>query len=180
MRKLVIVLFFIFSFVVAFAQKGLHSVGGDFALVWSGEDEFTKCGMNFKYQYALSNYFRIEGVYTVCGGDDNTYTKGKSYPGPIHIVCSNIQSFFIQGRFRPYLTTGLGLAISNTVYNYYGYGYNLYEEYVTTNLVYNLGLGMTVRLTRQIELQTEIKYQLMSVRMWSNGLQFSLGLSYLF
>lgn len=190
MIKNILFIGFLFFYTFSFAQKGLQGFGVDYTFLKSYYEDFSKMGINLKYQYALSNHFRIEGIYTFCTGPDDEiieqpyFTMGDRYPRAINLLCSNIQWVMIQGVFKPYITTGIGLCLAEEQ-SFHGGGSSPYfiieDSEIVPNFVYNLGVGFNTRIARRFELHTEIKYQLICIHMWSiDGFQFSTGFSYLF
>ena len=147
----------------AWAQKGMMGVGINLAGNVGLDDGGIGLGSALKFQYNISDYFRLEpsisGYVLVDDGD-----------GFSGAALLNVHAFFMSPRsLRPYAFAGAG---------YLGYDYN--EEDREYGFGFDAGLGLDYRMSHHFSLQLEAG-ALMGT--WDEdciGLKFNLGVCYNF
>lgn len=178
----------------SFAQKGESRVGLNLNVSPCMESgaSLTNFGLAAKYQYGLTNHFRLEGVV---GYDFKAKGVG------VFEVGANVHYLFKIGeKMKIYPIAGIGYAnVSGIVsfdeidYDYQGAKDNL-EKYLgratrsyddddeidggsQSKFYYNLGAGFEYDVTNRLSASVEVKWQGMK---WFNRLPISIGASYKF
>lgn len=148
------------------AQKGMQGVGVNVAGVLFDGDNFS-LGGGIKYQYNISDYFRIEPSISYTAPFDK---EGMKLSGLL-----NLNAFVLSPRVvRPYVIAGAGYAM---VRLYYGSGH--YDDIDIAML--NGGIGLDARLTHNLSLQAEAALGLsLSQKVDELFFRFNLGLCYNF
>ncbi len=189
MKKLLFVLFVLVVSENAFAQKGMMGVGGNVAMCWCFHDSGIGIGGTVKYQYYLSDYFRIEPSITYfmpLDKKDGTFNLAPMV---------NIHAFILPpGSVRPYGFLGIGYLgykreseytiyhdVYDSDYNWTGYNESRWTENESDNgLGLDGGVGLDCRLTHSLSLQVEVGILLGIADDDTNGLKASIGLCYNF
>lgn len=152
MKKVMMTLLMIAAFSVnGFAQKGMNGIGINVPVgVYDG---FTFFGIGAKYQYNISDYFRIEPSFEYfplhskkkVGNIDNyDYVSLKAF------LNGNI--FLMSPRpARPYILAGAGFSMWN--YSRILTDYSLSES--SECFAYNVGVGYDIRLSHSFAMQIE-------------------------
>ena len=141
------------------AQKGMQGVGGSIGLgYWvdlSVMDSFSErlnCNVSIKYQYNVSNYYRIEPMVLFKSYTDELYLN--------YFIALNNHIFLTRPkRLRPYLIGAIGYYYEG----YYGY------------LDIRVGLGLDYRLNHKLSGQIACSFDTVS-----NQAQLEIGLAYNF
>lgn len=166
MKKIILFALLTVISVNAFAQKGRHAVGisiREIGVITSdNNDEYGNdyyngtLGIAIKYQYGISDYFRIEPSFTYYAKSwfSNEYHEGELEP--LYSIGVSIHTFFTnQKRIRPYLIVGAEYL--------HGEEQGLYgekSEYAgkTDDFNARLGIGLDYRITYNWSLQFEACY----------------------
>lgn len=164
----------------AWAQKGMMGVGINLAGNVGLDDGGVGLGGNLKFQYNISDYFRLEpslgGYALVDDGSAAAFDRA---------ALLNVHAFFMSPRsLRPYAFAGVGYLgyLKKRTY-YYGSSYD--EEDRKDGLGFDAGLGLDYRVSHHFSLQLEA-----GALMGMNGievegadcigLKFNLGVCYNF
>jgi outer membrane protein X len=151
-RKVAIVAITVLTMnVVADAQeKGDMAAGGN--IVLGSGDSFTNFGIGGKFQYNVTNPFRLEGSFT--------YFLKKDYITMWDLSVNGHWLFPVADKITVYPLAGLGILN-------HGYDLNLgLEEYgfedsdSTSDIAFNLGGGIDYQLTDKLILNAELKYKI--------------------
>ena len=146
------------------AQKGMNGIGINIP-VGTG-DGFTWVGVGVKYQYNISDYFRIEPSFEY----SPVYSK-KDYLGVVDDYNYIKMNAFLNGHIflmaprpiRPYVLLGAGFTqwgcadIISNIYasnSFYQSEYSVYDD-TEECFSYHAGLGCDFRLTHNIAMQIE-------------------------
>jgi len=189
MKKLILVLLLaVVTCGSAWAQKGMMGIGGNLAMTWGFHDGGIGIGGTAKFQYYISDYFRIEPSVTYCAPLDKNH-------GTLDLAAlANIHIFMLSPRsVRPYFFAGAG---------YLGYGEDAtWTEYIDTydsqgNWDYYTrersehktdngfgidgGLGLDCRLSHTLSLQVEVGVLFGVADDDANGVKANIGLCYNF
>ena len=151
MKKVMMTLLLVAAFGVnSFAQKGMNGIGINVpAGVYDG---FKFLGIGVKYQYNISNYFRIEPSFEY----SPIYSK-KDYKGMDDYDYVNMKAFLNGHLFlmsprpvRPYVLLGAG-------FTQWGCAPRIVSGRKDTEecFAYNAGLGCDFRLSHRIGMQIE-------------------------
>lgn len=183
MKKLILSLCVMMLSVSAFAQKGKSAVGLNLNVTPLNESgiSLTNFGVEAKYQYNLTNPFRVEAVV---GYDFKA--KGTS----VLEAGVNVNWLFnIGSKFKVYPIAGVGYAnisgyISKDDDDDYGRSRSVYnwdddDDYSNSasKFYFNLGAGAEYAITQHIAACLEVKYQSMT---WFNRIPISIGVAYKF
>ncbi len=105
MKKLFLVLLVaVVSSGSTWAQKGMMGVGANVAMNVGTANGGLGFGGGVKFQYNISDYFRIEPSFSYYGGGKNTYNTRVEMAGLV-----NVHAFFSSPRsLRPYAFAGVG------------------------------------------------------------------------
>lgn len=171
MKKLFVVLLMAVAFCgSAEAQKGMMGVGVNANGFISFDGDEVAPGLGVKFQYNLSDYFRIEPsfTYSFTSGLNKVYTM---------TALANMHFFFSAPKaFRPYFILGGGFGLFRRNYKTYSFSYSDEEGL----FVLNGGLGLDWRLSHNLSLQTEFGSIYGFGEESSFGLRANIGLSYNF
>ena len=162
----------------AWAQKGMMGVGINFAGNVGLDDGGIGLGSALKFQYNISDYFRLEPSISGYALVDD----GEAFDGAALL---NVHAFFISPRsLRPYAFAGVGYLGYLKKHNYY-YGSSYDEEDRKDGFGFDAGLGLDYRMSHHFSLQLEA-----GALMGTNGiadegtdcigLKFNLGVCYNF
>lgn len=149
-----------------FAQKGMNGVGLNVPVgVYDG---FVYLGIGAKYQYNISDYFRIEpSVEYIPVCSKKTVSNVKDYDHPSIKAFLNGHIFLLASRpARPYILLGAGFGIWEYANISESYAYNTTtgkvsgpyyseSEWTSESFTYNLGLGYDFRFSYKFALQVE-------------------------
>ena len=169
MKKLILVLLLaVVTSGSAWAQKGMMGVGGNLAMTVGFDDGGIGIGGAVKFQYNISDYFRIEPSVTY-------YAPLDEKNGTFDLAAlANIHIFILSPRsVRPYVFAGVGYlgykkdkenywAVYNDTYdsqgNWTGYTtkeYSSIEHKTDNGFGIDGGLGLDCRLSHSLSLQVE-------------------------
>lgn len=152
----------------AWAQKGMQGVGVN-AAGGLHHSEFS-IGAGVKYQYNISDYFRLEPSFSYTWPIDNKGLRMAAF--------ANLHTFFSAPRkVRPYLITGFGF-VTGTEEDDYDY-----DDYCDReSIAPNVGLGLDVRISHGLSLQVEGNFDFILNDDWfeQTMLRFNIGLVYNF
>lgn len=145
MRKFMIALSMMFLCSLGtYAQKGMQGVGVNAAFNMSFDDGGAGLGGSVKYQYNISDFFRIEPSF--------------SYYGPLDgdlfnmTALLNVHAFFMAPQaVRPYFFAGAGFVMFSDEHSYYIDNYR--ED--TEDFGFNGGFGLDWRITHNWSFQVE-------------------------
>lgn len=180
MKKIFLMLIAVWGMTaISFAQKGESRVGLNLNISPCMESgaSLTNFGLAAKYQYGLSNHFRLEGVV---GYDFKAKGVG------VFEVGANVHYLIKLGeKMKIYPIAGIGYAnVSGIVsfdedYDYEDYYYGDYDfdGESESKFYYNLGAGFEYDFTNRLSASVEVKWQGMQ---WFNRLPISVGVSYKF
>ena len=134
------------------AQKGMNGIGLN--CPFAVGQETTSIGVGVKYQYNVSNYFRIEPsvayMFKLSDRSDGTYDY------PVFNAFLNGNIFFSSPQsIRPYLIAGVGYV--NYHYKRFDNNNILSDDNMTDGFDYNVGLGCDFRLNHSLSIQIEAK-----------------------
>ena len=196
MRKLILVVAVaVMACGAAFAQKGMQGIGvnigarytivNDFPYSRHSEttdfNGFAVLSIEIKYQYNISNYYRIEPFVSY-----NYYSDGPEY----QVGVNNDIFFYNLRRFRPYFIVGLGYSNLNYCYKDIGQVYSnghfigYYVKYEGTDIrscfYLRGGIGGDYRFSHKWSGQLElcVTGHVSEESMWS--LQLLAGVTYNF
>ena len=149
--------------VAGYAQeKGSMAAGANLNLGFAYDGDYNNVGIGFKYQYSVTDQIRIEPEFT--------YFFKKDYVSMWDLMV-NAHYIFKVADNKVNLYPIVGLGVLGTKASYYGYSSS------DTDLGVNLSGGAEYRLTPNIIVGAELKYQLASD--WDHlGLQ--VGVTYSF
>ena len=144
MRKLILVAAVaVMACGAAFAQKGMQGIGINIGARYTVNDyndhsrlntrtnfnEFAVISVDIKYQYNISNYYRIEPFVSY-----NYYSDGPEYL----VGINNDIFFYTPRRFRPYFIVGLGYSHVKVHYEDWEYsGYPTNDYYLVNEDIEN-------------------------------------------
>ena len=156
MKKLILVLLLaVVTCGSAWAQKGMMGIGGNVAMNVGFDDGGIGIGGAVKFQYNISDYFRIEPSVTY-------HAPLESNDGTFDLTAlANMHIFMLSPRsVRPYVFAGvgyLGYSKESDFYIYDNYGYYNYKTTKDDNgFGIDGGLGLDCRLSHSLSLQVEI------------------------
>jgi outer membrane protein X len=169
-RKAAIVAIAVFTVSMAASaqEKGDMAAGGN--LVVGLGDSFTNYGIGAKFQYNITNPLRLEGSFT--------YFLKKDYITMWDLSVNAHWLFAVADKIAVYPLAGLG--VLNYGYNYsmdLGEWGNYGGDASTSDIAFNLGGGIDLKLTDKLTFNAELKYKISDV--WSR-LLISAGLAYRF
>ncbi len=152
------------------AQKGMQGVGVNLGVTFFQNGS---PGLGVKYQYNVSNYFRIEPSFSWYFVDDG-YSNGEDENCYMSALL-NANIFFSSPRtIRPYCFVGLG-ALGMELWKW---KHDVKDNDSVIEFGLDAGLGIDWRITHQISLQVEAG--MLSAIDNSPGFKANLGLSYNF
>jgi outer membrane protein X len=149
-------------------EKGDMAAGG--SLVLGAGDSFTNIGIGAKFQYNVTTPIRLEGSFT--------YFLKKDYLKMWDLSVNGHWLFPLGEKITVYPLAGLGILN-------YGYDYSVdFGELgsygasgSTSDIAFNLGGGLDLKLTDRLVFNAELKYKISDV--WDR-LLLSAGLVYKF
>jgi len=158
----------------AWAQKGMKGVGVNFA----GNVGFDKgsigLGGAVKFQYNISDYFRLEPSISFFALVDDDYSSAFDKAALL-----NVHAFFMSPRsLRPYAFAGVGYLDYLEKDYYYGSSYK--GDVNTDGFGFDAGLGVDYRVSHKISLQFEAGALMGVADDDCIGIKFNLGLCYNF
>ncbi|MDR1226264.1 MAG: porin family protein [Prevotellaceae bacterium] len=140
-------------------EKGDMAAGGN--LVLGSGNSFTNYGIGVRFQYNVTNPFRLEGSFTYFLKKDN-FTMWD--------LSANAHWLFpVTDKITVYPLAGLGILNSGANYGFYSAS--------KSDIAFNLGGGIDYRLTDSLILNAELKYKISD---WWDRLMLSAGLAYKF
>ena len=189
MKKILFVLFATLVSLQGNAQKGMQGIGGNVAMNVGFHDGGIGIGGTIKYQYYISNYFRLEPSFTY-------YAPLNKEDGTFNLApMVNVHAFILSpGAVRPYVFLGAGYLGYKKTREYSDY-YDIYdssgnwvnyrvsthkEEKSDNGLGFDGGLGLDYRITHSISLQIEGGILLGIADDDANGVKASVGICYNF
>ena len=142
MKKVLLVCFALLAFSMqGFAQKGMQGIGVNLA---GNVCEGFAFGGDLKYQYNVSNYFRLEPSFSYYAADDDSFDMA---------AFVNMHIFFSSPKaFRPYFFAGPGFV--SYYESYWPSDFSKAEKYSRGDFGVNAGLGLDFRVS-SISLQLE-------------------------
>ena len=159
------------------AQKGMKGLGVN--INGNVTNELLNIGASAKFQYNISNYFRVEASAAFYTLSEDHYPNEKESGFESAIIANT--HFFVMSpkRIRPYFIAGIGYASFNEEYKGYNYSYSNVQE---DGLAANVGIGVDWRITSFLSLQAEcgILSILTDGTEKANGFAFGIGTSYNF
>ena len=164
-RKIILVLLLaVVTSGSAWAQKGMMGVGINFAGNVGLDDGGIGLGGALKFQYNISDYFRLEPSI---GGFAN---DGDAFDGAALL---NVHAFFISPRsLRPYAFAGVGYLAYLKKDNY--------DKWRKDGFGFDAGLGLDYRMSHHFSLQLEAGALMGVADDDCIGLKFNLGVCYNF
>ena len=155
------------------AQKGMKGLGVN--INGNVTNELLNIGASAKFQYNISNYFRVEASAAFYILSEDHYPNEKESGFESAIIAN--AHFFVMSpkRIRPYFIAGIGYASFNEEYKSYNYS-NVQED----GLAANVGIGVDWRITSFLSLQAECGILSILTASKANGFAFGIGTSYNF
>lgn len=164
MKKIILFALLTVISVNTFAQKGRHAVGISIREIGvitsdnkgdSEEDNYNgTLGIAIKYQYGISDYFRIEPSFTYYAKSWFSDEYHTSELEPLYSIGVSIHTFFTnQKRIRPYLIVG-----AEYLHGEERYGDKSEYAEKTDDFNARLGIGLDYRITYNWSLQFEACY----------------------
>ena len=168
MRKIVFAFIALVTFCSpTFAQKGMQGFGVNLA---GNVCEGFAFGGSLKYQYNVSNYFRLEPSFSYYAADDDSFDMA---------AFVNMHIFFSSPKaFRPYFFAGPGYVSFFEDHGSYGFGYE--DKDSEADFGVNGGLGLDFRVSHNFSLQLEAGAIIGVSDDESFGAKFNLGFCYNF
>lgn len=163
MKKVLFLLAAVLCFSVANAQKGQMAAGVNlnFGLAYE-VGSYNNIGLGAKFQYSLSDHFRLEPAFTYYLKKDNLSMWD------LMVNCHYLFPL-AQDRLNLYPIAGLGVLGAKA--SALGYSAS------TTKFGINLGGGAEYKISQSIALGVELKYQIVADY---GHLALQLGVTYLF
>lgn len=154
---------------MASAQKGMQGIGGNIGLGFDLDDygAGALCNITIKYQYNISNYYRIEPI--ILYQFDPDYAPTSYVKNNLQIGINNHLFFTKVRRLRPYFILGVGLGSTTE--------YDAPRRYVGGYV--NSGVGLDYRFSYKLSGEIEFCYE------YGNGFDYQfaqckIGLTYNF
>jgi outer membrane protein X len=130
------------SVVVGAQEKGDMAAGGN--IVLGSGDSFTNFGIGGKFQYNVTNPFRLEGSFT--------YFLKKDYITMWDLSVNGHWLFPVADKITVYPLAGLGIL---------NCGYDIEDNSdSTSDIAFNLGGGIDYQLTDKLIFNAELKYKI--------------------
>jgi outer membrane protein X len=153
------------SVAVRAQEKGDMAAGAN--LVLGAGDGFTNYGIGASFRYHVLKPLRLEGAFT--------YFLKKDYTTMWDLSVNGHWLFPLAGKVTIYPLAGVG--ILNYGYDFDLGGWGVKASGSTSDLAFNLGGGIDLKLTDQLVFNAEVKYKISDV--WDR-LLVSAGVAYRF
>ena len=185
-RYILLIAFIILAFSPVLAQKSMQGFGVNIGIRFAPSDIMDNFNIykeiypniDIKYQYNISNYYRIEPFMSVGGLDDlNEFHAGINN----HLFFCGIK------RFRPYGLAGIGFSYEKGENEYYGgwdylYGHPIEERCLIKSYGFYVraGLGANYRFSHKWSGQIELSWAAHLEEFSYSYFQFKIGVAYNF
>lgn len=163
----------------AFAQKGKSAAGINlgYGIGLGDAKDYSAFDLGLKYQYGLTDAFRVEALLDFGLGLNKDYGYGVKAKNDVITYGINVHYLVnLTSALKIYPIVGIG---GGTVISKVSYG-GASESDSTSGFMYNVGAGGEYSITENIALGLEIKFQSIIKDGSYNRLPIELGASYKF